>query len=90
MKGGGCKESFINWENCIREAEKNKEDVVEKCIDITAALKTCMLAHADYYEPLLKAEQQAMEEVEKEAAVADSETKDNPNNSGKEGASNDK
>ena len=63
---------------------------MEKCVDITAALKMCMLAHADYYEPLLKAEQQAMDEVEKEVAVANSETKENLNNSGKEGAPNDK
>ena len=49
-----------------------------------------MLAHADYYEPLLKAEQQATDEVEKEVAVANCETKENLNNSGKEGAPNDK
>lgn len=66
MKGGGCKESFIAWENCVEEAEKNKEDLVEKCSEVTGALKKCMEAHADYYEPILRAEKMAEEEVVKE------------------------
>ncbi|MBA0771112.1 hypothetical protein Gotri_019633 [Gossypium trilobum] len=70
MKAGGCKESFVGWENCIREAEENKEDIVEKCFEATSALKKCMEAHADYYEPILraekKAEEQAIIELEKE------------------------
>jgi intermembrane space import and assembly protein 40 len=66
MKGGGCKESFIAWENCVEEAEKNKEDLVEKCSEVTGALKKCMEAHADYYEPILKAEKMAEEEAVKE------------------------
>ncbi|OWM75923.1 hypothetical protein CDL15_Pgr009567 [Punica granatum] len=78
MKGGGCKDSFIDWEKCIEEAEKNKEDIVEKCFQATAALKKCMEAHADYYEPILRAEkaaeEEAVRELEKEAAAKDSET----------------
>ncbi|XVE50105.1 hypothetical protein DITRI_Ditri01bG0134800 [Diplodiscus trichospermus] len=66
MKAGGCKESFVGWENCIREAEENKEDIVEKCFEATSALKKCMEAHADYYEPVLRAEKKAEEEVVKE------------------------
>ncbi|XVF18674.1 hypothetical protein REPUB_Repub11eG0043000 [Reevesia pubescens] len=66
MKAGGCKESFIGWENCIKEAEENKEDIVEKCFEATSALKKCMEAHADYYEPLLRAEKRAEEEAVKE------------------------
>ncbi|KAJ1424932.1 hypothetical protein SESBI_11326 [Sesbania bispinosa] len=70
MKGGGCREAFIDWENCVQEAEKNKEDLVEKCSQVTAVLKQCMDAHADYYEPILRAEkaaeQQAVIELEKE------------------------
>ncbi|XP_062149892.1 uncharacterized protein LOC133858438 [Alnus glutinosa] len=66
MKGGGCRESFIAWENCVEEAEKNKEDLVEKCSEVTGALKKCMEAHADYYEPILRAEKMAEEEVVKE------------------------
>ncbi|XP_022957551.1 transcription elongation factor spt5 [Cucurbita moschata] len=71
MKGGGCRDSFVEWEKCIEEAEKNKEDIVEKCFEITGALKKCMEAHADYYEPILKAEKmaenEAIIELEKES-----------------------
>ncbi|KAE9597361.1 hypothetical protein Lalb_Chr16g0385721 [Lupinus albus] len=70
MKAGGCKDAFIDWENCIEEAEKNKEDLVEKCAKVTAVLKQCMDSHSDYYEPILRAEKaaekQAVEELEKE------------------------
>lgn len=61
MKGGGCKDAFVDWEKCIEEAEKDKEDVVEKCFQATAALKKCMEAHSDYYEPILRAERAAEE-----------------------------
>ncbi|KAL2559235.1 uncharacterized protein Fot_03974 [Forsythia ovata] len=27
MKGGGCKDTFIEWEKCIEEGEKNKQDI---------------------------------------------------------------
>ncbi|XP_075657065.1 uncharacterized protein LOC142627150 [Castanea sativa] len=66
MKGGGCKDSFVAWEKCIEEAEKSKEDIVDKCAEITTALTRCMEAHADYYEPILRAEKKAKEEVLKE------------------------
>lgn len=68
MKGSGCKDAFIDWEKCIEEAEKNKEDMVEKWFQATAALKKCMEAHLDYYEPILRAKN-----VAKEAAARDSE-----------------
>lgn len=77
MKEGGCKESFISWEKCIEDAEKNKEDIVEKCFEVTGLLKQCMLAHADYYAPILEAEkvaeEEAVKELEREAASKDSE-----------------
>lgn len=77
MKGGGCRDAFIEWENCIEEAEKSKEDIVEKCFQATSALKKCMEAHLDYYEPILRAEkaanEEAVRELEKEAAAMDSE-----------------
>ncbi|KAK7362382.1 hypothetical protein VNO77_04493 [Canavalia gladiata] len=77
MKGGGCKDAFINWENCIQEAENNNEDLVEKCAQVTAALKQCMDAHSDYYEPILRAEklaeEQAIIELEKEKEKENSE-----------------
>ena len=63
MKGGGCKESFIAWENCMKEAETKNEDLVEKCYKVTGRLMECMQEHADYYEPILKAEKAMKEEV---------------------------
>ncbi|XP_050386241.1 uncharacterized protein LOC126802634 [Argentina anserina] len=66
MKGGGCKESFEAWENCIEEAEKTNEDIVQKCFEMTSKLKDCMLAHSDYYEPILRAEKAAEEQAIKE------------------------
>ncbi|XP_038893081.1 uncharacterized protein LOC120081968 [Benincasa hispida] len=81
MKGGGCKDSFIEWEKCIEEAEKNKEDIVEKCFEVTGALKKCMEAHADYYEPILKAEKMAEEEaiIELEKEITPNATQQNSN-----------
>ncbi|CAI9785252.1 unnamed protein product [Fraxinus pennsylvanica] len=66
MKGGGCKDAFIEWEKCVEEGEKNKEDIVEKCFQATAALKKCMEAHSDYYAPILQAEKVAEDEAVKE------------------------
>lgn len=70
MKGGGCKDAFIGWEKCVQEAETNNEDLLDKCAQVTAALKRCMDVHADYYEPILRAEklaeEQAILELEKE------------------------
>ncbi|KAI3970902.1 hypothetical protein MKX01_024549 [Papaver californicum] len=63
MKGGGCKDSFTAWEVCVEEGEKNKEDIVEKCSEITSLLKKCMDEHADYYAPILGAEKTMEEEV---------------------------
>lgn len=79
MKGGGCRDAFIDWENCVKEADTNKEDVVEKCFGATSALRKCMQAHADYYEPILRAEKDAeekvMKELEKEKESEGSEAK---------------
>lgn len=66
MKGGGCKDSFIAWEDCVEEAEKNKEDIVTKCMEVTSMLKKCMDEHSDYYQPILAAEKAAEAEVKKE------------------------
>ncbi|KAF8021440.1 hypothetical protein BT93_G1774 [Corymbia citriodora subsp. variegata] len=66
MKGGGCRDEFVAWEVCIQDAERNEEDVVDKCFDATAALRRCMEAHSDYYEPILRAEKDAEEEVARE------------------------
>ncbi|GMN35169.1 hypothetical protein TIFTF001_005132 [Ficus carica] len=80
MKGGGCRDGFIAWEKCIEEAEKNKEDIVEKCFEVTGALKKCMEAHADYYEPVLKAEKAAEAEVAKELEKEAAEAKGSESN----------
>lgn len=86
MKGGGCRDSFMDWEKCIEEAEKNKEDIVEKCFEVTGALKKCMEAHADYYAPILKAEKVAEEEaiIELEKELASNATQQNTNSRGPE------
>lgn len=84
MKGGGCKESFTAWEKCIEEAEKTNEDIAQKCFDATSALKTCMLAHPDYYEPILRAEKAAEEEVVKELEKEKAAEKEEQDNKEKE------
>jgi mitochondrial intermembrane space import and assembly protein 40 len=74
MKGGGCKDAFISWEQCVEAAEKSGENVVDKCFEVTSQLKKCMDAHADYYEPILRAEE----------ALADSIAEDKDKEVGKE------
>ncbi|WOL20254.1 hypothetical protein Cni_G29058 [Canna indica] len=69
MKGGGCKDAFVAWENCVEDSEKSGEDIVEKCSEVTALLKKCMDAHADYYEPILRAEQALVDSVADAAAA---------------------
>lgn len=85
MKGGGCKDEFVAWEKCVEDAERDKEDIAEKCFGITSKLKQCMEAHADYYEPILSAEKamtdSITEELENEkaheaAAAADSKSEE--------------
>ncbi|XP_008787775.1 uncharacterized protein LOC103705723 [Phoenix dactylifera] len=73
MKGGGCKDAFIAWEKCMEDAEKTGEDAVDKCFEVTTLLKKCMDAHADYYAPILVAEQAAAA-----AAAADSTADPDP------------
>ena len=77
MKGGGCKDAFIAWEDCVKEAEDSNEDIVEKCHEVTRSLTKCMDAHADYYEPILQAEKAVKEEAVnelKEKAAKESES----------------
>ncbi|CAL1395011.1 unnamed protein product [Linum trigynum] len=66
MKGGECKDAFIAWEDCVKEAENEKEDIVEKCSEVTRLLKVCLDANPDYYEPILRAEKTAEEQAMKE------------------------
>ncbi|MQL77815.1 hypothetical protein Taro_010203, partial [Colocasia esculenta] len=66
MKGGPCKEEFIAWEKCVEAAEKNEENMVDKCFEVTGLLRKCMEAHTDYYEPILRAEKAMEEEAARE------------------------
>uniref|UniRef100_A0A0D3GMF8 GCK domain-containing protein n=1 Tax=Oryza barthii TaxID=65489 RepID=A0A0D3GMF8_9ORYZ len=69
MKGGGCKEAFVAWEECVEAAGKEEgSDMVERCFEVTANLKRCMDAHADYYAPVLRAEQAVNDHAD--AAIA--------------------
>ncbi|CAL5067000.1 unnamed protein product [Urochloa decumbens] len=70
MKAGGCKDVFVAWEECVEAAQKEGTDMVERCHEATANLKKCMDAHADYYAPVLQAEQAVNERAEAEAAAA--------------------
>lgn len=56
MKGGGCKDEFVAWENCVADAERSGEDAADRCMEIISTLKKCMEAHSVYYEPILRAE----------------------------------
>ncbi|XP_073280728.1 uncharacterized protein [Primulina huaijiensis] len=76
MKGGGCKDTFVEWEKCVEEGEKHGEDIVEKCFQATAALRKCMDAHSEYYAPLLEAEKAAQEEAEKQLEEGKEEVSD--------------
>ncbi|KAJ1294389.1 hypothetical protein BS78_01G142800 [Paspalum vaginatum] len=64
MKGGGCEEEFVAWEKCVEDGEAAGGDVVERCQDTTLALRKCMDAHADYYEPILRAERAMAADLE--------------------------
>lgn len=75
MKGGGCKDAFIAWENCVEAVEKDNQDIAERCFKVTAALKECMEAHSDYYEPILRVEKVAEAEVVKELEKQKAEDK---------------
>lgn len=85
MKAGGCKDAFISWEQCVEAAEKSGDNIVDKCFQVTTQLKKCMDAHADYYEPILRAEEamadsiaaeMKSEEIDKDLTKDDDKDKD--------------
>ncbi|KAE8790575.1 hypothetical protein D1007_35088 [Hordeum vulgare] len=78
MKGGGCKEAFVSWEECVQAAEKEGSDMLDRCSQATADLKKCMDAHADYYAPVLQAEQTVSDQAEAAIAAATADTNKNP------------
>ncbi|KAM3366449.1 hypothetical protein ACQJBY_015702 [Aegilops geniculata] len=77
MKAGGCKEAFVSWEECVQAAEKEGSDMVERCFQVTTDLKKCMDAHADYYTPVLQAEQTVSDQAEAAIAAATADTNKN-------------
>ncbi|KAJ4839284.1 hypothetical protein Tsubulata_011436 [Turnera subulata] len=87
MKGGGCKDAFVSWEDCVREVESKGENIVEKCFEVTSALKLCMEAHPKYYAPILgaekAAEKEALEELEREKAAEAEKEKEKESAGGK-------
>ncbi|XP_047085544.1 uncharacterized protein LOC124696929 [Lolium rigidum] len=53
MKGGGCKEEFVEWEKCVEETEADDGgNVVKQCGKVMAALGRCMENYPDYYTPV--------------------------------------
>ncbi|KAJ4869671.1 hypothetical protein Rs2_48760 [Raphanus sativus] len=58
MKGGACKEVFTAFQDCAKKAEKNNESIGIKCYPM---MEKCMLAHSEYYYPILEAEKNATE-----------------------------
>lgn len=77
MKAGGCKEAFVSWEECVQAAEKDGSDMVDRCFQATTNLKKCMDAHADYYAPVLQAEQTVSDQAEAAIAAATADTNKN-------------
>ncbi|CAN1182954.1 hypothetical protein LINPERHAP1_LOCUS34623 [Linum perenne] len=47
MKGGACKDAFIAWEDCVKVAEDEKDDLVVKCSEAIRVLKLCLDANPD-------------------------------------------
>ncbi len=69
MKGGGCRAAFTAWSACVdTERGDGGGDFAERCRDATLALRECMLANKDYYEPLLEEEEKAVAEAAAAAA----------------------
>ncbi|KAM0871076.1 hypothetical protein ACQ4PT_039641 [Festuca glaucescens] len=52
MKGGGCKEEFVEWEKCVEEADADGGNVAKQCGKVMAALGRCMENYPDYYTPV--------------------------------------
>ncbi|PWA46158.1 GCK [Artemisia annua] len=57
MKHGECKNIFIEWRKCVEEGEKNDENIINKCFQITSDLRKCMETNQDHYDEALKAEE---------------------------------
>ncbi|PWA52772.1 GCK [Artemisia annua] len=56
MKKGECKKTYIKYKQCVEEGEKNDENIVNKCFQVTSDLVKCMNANQHYYSEALQAE----------------------------------
>ncbi|CAE5957429.1 unnamed protein product [Arabidopsis arenosa] len=63
MKEGPCKETYTVFQDCVEEASEKKKESIGKCFPM---LEKCMKAHCDYYQPILAAENAALELLMKE------------------------
>lgn len=73
IKGGECKEAFIELEKCWDEAKKNNEDHIIKCKEARLMFKTCKNDNPVYYEPILALEARDMAEMLSELLNAEKE-----------------
>lgn len=62
IKGGGCKETYMAFQDCVEEAEKKKKEPIS-CYTM---LDKCMEAHSTYYQPILGAEKSTAQVLMKE------------------------
>ncbi|KAG2425769.1 hypothetical protein HXX76_013394 [Chlamydomonas incerta] len=53
MKGGGCKDSFQVWLDCVDGVKAAGREDVESCAAVMGPLWDCMEAHKEYYAPQL-------------------------------------
>lgn len=74
MKGGDCKDTFVEWEKCVAEGEKKEEDIVDKCSEATSALMKCMEAHPDYYAPIMRTKKSVEDEFDQQDKEKDKDT----------------
>ncbi|CAH8358718.1 unnamed protein product [Eruca vesicaria subsp. sativa] len=57
IKGGECKDSWIELEKCLADAKMNEsESEVTKCKEARKMYKTCLYDNPVYYEPIIAAE----------------------------------
>jgi hypothetical protein len=66
MKGGPCREVFINWEDCVDKCNDVSGDFVDECSAETIQLKECIDNNQEYYGVLNQAPPEEEEEANNE------------------------